>query len=89
MPLRFNAMSGNLFDESDRARGGIDSEDRHVHQRFFPITTVAVGVACFVDAYPVDPETVASLAASAKRVAKNTGTGLHMVTYETQVSVVV
>jgi diguanylate cyclase (GGDEF)-like protein len=84
MRLRFNAMSGNLFDEIDRARGGIDSEDRHGHQRFFPITTVAVGVACFVDAYPVDPETVASLAASAKRVAKNTGSGLHTVTYEAQ-----
>jgi diguanylate cyclase (GGDEF)-like protein len=82
MRVRFNAMAGNLFDDIDRARGGIDSEDRHGHRRFFPITTVAVGVACFVDAFPADAEAVASLAASAKRVAKNTGTGLHVVEHQ-------
>ncbi|MET0934428.1 MAG: EAL domain-containing protein [Luteibacter sp.] len=81
MRVRFNAMSGNLFDDIDRARGGIDSEDRHGHRRFFPITTVAVGVARFVDAFPPEAEAVASLAAAAQRVAKNTGSGLHVVAY--------
>ena len=82
MRVRFNAMAGNLFDDVDRARGGIDSEDRHGHQRFFPITTVAVGVACFTEAFPRDAETVASLAASAKRVAKHSGIGLHVVHFD-------
>jgi diguanylate cyclase (GGDEF)-like protein len=81
MRVRFNALSGNLFDEIDRARGGIESEDRHGHRRFFPITTVAVGVACFVEAWPADAEVVASIAAAAKRVAKNSGTGLHVVAF--------
>ncbi|MDF4004724.1 GGDEF domain-containing protein [Luteibacter sp. PPL552] len=84
MRLRFNAMAGNLFDETDRTRGGIESDDRHGHRRFFPITTVAVGVACFIDAFPADAESVASLAASAKRVAKHTGTGLHVVQYRAE-----
>ncbi|UPG94366.1 GGDEF domain-containing protein [Luteibacter aegosomatissinici] len=79
MRQRFNASAGALFDEGDRVRGGIDSEDRHGHRRFFPITTVAVGVACFGDAFPADAEMVASLAASAKRVAKNAQLGMHVV----------
>src|ERR1700754_1612556 len=82
MRVRFNAMAGNLFDDIDRARGGIDSEDRHGHGSFFPIPTVAVGVACFVDAFPANTEAVASLAASAKRVAKYTGTGLHVLEHQ-------
>jgi diguanylate cyclase (GGDEF)-like protein len=81
MRQRFNTMAGNLFDDVDRARGGIESDDRHGHRRFFPITTVAVGVARFVEAFPADAESVASLAASAKRVAKNAGLGLHVVTW--------
>ncbi|QWT19689.1 GGDEF domain-containing protein [Bacillus sp. NP157] len=82
MRQRFNAMAGNLFDEVDRQRGGIDSEDRHGNRRFFPITTVAVGIACFTDAFPADAEVVASLAASAKRVAKNAGIGTHAVAWQ-------
>ncbi|MGN6481392.1 GGDEF domain-containing protein [Luteibacter sp.] len=81
MRVRFNAMAGNLFDDVDRERGGIESDDRHGHRRFFPITTVAVGVAWFGDEFPADAEAVASLAASAKRVAKNAGLGMHVVTW--------
>jgi diguanylate cyclase (GGDEF)-like protein len=81
MRTRFNGMAGNLFDEADRVRGGIDSEDRHGNRRFFPITTVAVGVACFDDTFPDDAESVASLAAAAKRVAKNAGLGIQAVTW--------
>lgn len=81
MRSQFNGMAGNLYDEVDRARGGIDSDDRHGHRRFFPITTVAVGVACFDDRFPRDAEAVASLAAAAKRVAKKGGSGMHVVDY--------
>jgi diguanylate cyclase (GGDEF)-like protein len=81
MRTQFNAMAGNLFDDVDRARGGIDSDDRHGHRRFFPITTVAVGVACFGEQFPRDAEAVASLAASAKRIAKKDGTGMHVVEF--------
>jgi diguanylate cyclase (GGDEF) domain len=81
MRRRFNAMSGNLFDDADRERGGIESDDRHGHRRFFPITTVAVGVAWYADSFPADAESVASLAASAKRMAKNDGLGMHIVTW--------
>jgi diguanylate cyclase (GGDEF)-like protein len=81
MRRRFNAMSGNLFDEADRERGGIESDDRHGHRRFFPITTVAVGVAWYAESFPADAESVASLAASAKRLAKSDGLGMHVVTW--------
>lgn len=82
MRQRFNGMAATLFDDADRAAGGIHAEDRHGHRRFFPITTVAVGIASFTEPFPRDAEAVATLAAAAKRIAKNSGTGLHVTACE-------
>jgi diguanylate cyclase (GGDEF)-like protein len=81
MRARFNAMAVALFDPVDQARGGIDGEDRHGNGQFFPITTVAVGAVLFKDDFPRDAESVASMAAVAKKTAKKKGEGVHVVTY--------
>jgi diguanylate cyclase (GGDEF)-like protein len=84
MRLRFNQMAPALFDAADRARGGIEGEDRQGSRRLIPITTVAVGAVSFVDEFPRHAEAVASLAAAAKRIAKR-GSGFHAVRYEAEV----
>ena len=84
MRLRFNQMAPALFDAADRARGGIEGEDRQGSRRLIPITTVAVGAVSFVDEFPRHAEAVASLAAAAKRIAKR-GAGFHAVRYEAEV----
>ncbi|MDE3009534.1 MAG: phosphodiesterase [Pseudomonadota bacterium] len=72
----FNAAARSLFDEVALARGGIEAEDRHGVNRFFPLTTLSIG------AVPVRPdqfqnaEDVASAAASAKHKAKVSKLGL-------------
>lgn len=81
MRIRFNQLAGTLFNAEDQARGGIVGEDRHGFERFFPITTVAVGAVWFASNFPRDAETVAGAAASAKRLAKRNGTGTHHVTF--------
>jgi diguanylate cyclase (GGDEF)-like protein len=81
---RFNAMASALFDPEDRARGGIDGEDRHGNHRFFPVTTVAVGAVHFDQAFPHDAEKVASIAASAKRIAKRAGGGVHTIAFDAE-----
>jgi hypothetical protein len=77
-------MAPALFDAADRARGGIEGEDRQGSRRLIPITTVAVGAVSFVDEFPRHAEAVASLAAAAKRIAKR-GAGFHAVSYEAEV----
>jgi diguanylate cyclase (GGDEF)-like protein len=69
-----------LFDDEARDAGGIQAEDRHGVQRFFPCTTLSVG-AVVVDG-PVDSgaEGVANLAAMAKHEAKLAPTGIHQIT---------
>jgi diguanylate cyclase (GGDEF)-like protein len=42
---RFDAMAPSLYDEQDRARGGIDAEDRQGNVRRFPLLTVSIGIA--------------------------------------------
>jgi diguanylate cyclase (GGDEF)-like protein len=81
MRLRFNQLAGTLFNAEDRARGGIVGEDRHGFERFFPITTVAVGAVFFTTVFPREAGTVASAAASAKRLAKRNGSGTHQVMF--------
>lgn len=72
----FNSTARALFDDEALARGGIDAEDRHGVQRFFPCTTLSIG------AIPVRPgrfgrvEQVASAAAAAKHKAKLSKMGL-------------
>lgn len=72
----FNEKARGLFDSMAVSRGGIDAEDRHGVRRFFPLTTLSVGVV------PVRPgrfehaEQVASAAAAAKHHAKQAKQGL-------------
>lgn len=78
---RFNTMAAALFDETDRQRGGIEAEDRHGNQRFFPLTTVSVGAVLIDHEFPTDAETISTLAAQAKRAAKRLPDGFHRVRY--------
>jgi len=75
---RFNREARGLFDGGELQRGGFDSEDRRGFRAFFPLTTIAVGA---VEVRPGQfhyPEEVASAAAAAKKVAKLSGTGIHL-----------
>jgi diguanylate cyclase (GGDEF)-like protein len=73
----FNAAAPMLFDEADRAKGGITAEDRQGVPTFFRLTTLSIG------AVPADGlrfrrhEDVASAAAVAKREAKHRGLGIY------------
>lgn len=42
----FNGQAGLLFDEQDRAQGGIVGEDRRGTRQMFGLTTVAIGAVC-------------------------------------------
>lgn len=76
----FNRQAVQLFDEDARARGGIDAEDRHGIQRFFPFTSMSIGVVRVKPGSHLEPEDVASVAALAKHKAKNLRTGLYVMT---------
>jgi diguanylate cyclase (GGDEF)-like protein len=76
----FNQQAVQLFDEDARARGGIDAEDRHGVQRFFPFTSMSIGVVRVSPGSQLKPEDVASVAALAKHKAKNLRTGLYVMT---------
>jgi len=65
-----------MFDDAARARGGIDAEDRHGVQRFFPCTTLSIGAAIIDGSQFSRAEDVANLAAMAKHAAKQAGVGL-------------
>jgi EAL domain-containing protein (putative c-di-GMP-specific phosphodiesterase class I)/GGDEF domain-containing protein len=69
-----------LFDTEGRDRGGIEAEDRDGVMRFFPCTTVSVGAVPVTPGVFRNPEDVASRAAVAKRYAKGTARGLHVLT---------
>ncbi|BDU21390.1 GGDEF domain-containing protein [Dyella sp. GSA-30] len=87
MRERFNTMAATLFDDVDRLRGGIEAEDRHGNLRFFPLTTVSVGAVAIVDDFPSEAESVASLAAQAKRTAKRQSDGFHVDRYRADMHV--
>jgi len=60
----------SLYDDVARDMGGIEAEDRHGVVRFFPFTTLSVGMVPVNPGQFLSAEQVASAAASAKHDAK-------------------
>ncbi|WP_255682787.1 GGDEF domain-containing protein [Dyella sp. 2HG41-7] len=79
----FNQRAYALFTDEDIARRGIVGEDRHGNTQFFPITTVAIGAVRVAPPFPGHPETLATLAARAKRHAKRAQVGFYLLSGET------
>lgn len=76
----FNAAARGLFDATDLARDGLESEDRQGHRMFFPLSTLSIGAAVIPAGTAALTEEVASFAAAAKRQAKRCGVGVHIET---------
>lgn len=77
--VQFASRAQSLFNAADRARGGIEAEDRQGRLAFFPLTTMSAG-ALHVSADKFrSHEQVASGAAAAKRAAKRNHSALHVV----------
>ena len=72
----FALAAVELFDLDAREAGGIEAEDRHGVQRFFPLTTIAIGAVKVTPGLFGNAEQVASEAARAKHDAKTRGQGL-------------
>jgi diguanylate cyclase (GGDEF)-like protein len=83
MVALFNQRARTLFADEDIARQGIVGEDRHGNTQFFPLTTVAIGAVRVMPPFPGRPETLATLAARAKRHAKRAQVGFYLLTGET------
>lgn len=79
----FNQRAYALFTDEDISRRGIVGEDRHGNTQFFPITTVAIGAVRVAPPFPGHPETLATLAARAKRHAKRAQVGFYLLSGET------
>lgn len=82
MVALFNQRAQNLFAPEDIARQGIVGEDRHGNTQFFPLTTVAIGAVRVLPPFPGHPETLATLAARAKRHAKRAQVGFYLLSGE-------
>lgn len=65
-----------LFDEAARQAGGIHAEDRDGVRRFFPCTTLSIGVVRVTPGVLRHAEDVANLAAAAKHEAKTAASGI-------------
>ncbi|MGE4377453.1 MAG: diguanylate phosphodiesterase, partial [Burkholderiaceae bacterium] len=65
-----------LFDEAARQAGGIHAEDRDGVRRFFPCTTLSIGVVRIAPGALRRAEDVANLAALAKHDAKLAASGI-------------
>lgn len=74
----FNGQAGQLFDEQDRAQGGIAGEDRRGIRQMFGLTTVSIGAVCVPAGAMRAPEFIATLAAQAKHRAKQDRSGFHV-----------
>lgn len=74
----FNEEARTLFDAAALARGGIEAEDRHGVQRFFPFTSLSIGALRVQGGAFSRPEEVASAAAAAKHQAKVSAVGLYV-----------
>jgi GGDEF domain-containing protein len=74
----FNARSPHLFDEEDIAQGGLHGKDRRGELQFFPFTTVVMGAVELSPPLPQRAQSIAMLAARAKRRAKRGNVGLHV-----------
>ena len=72
----FALAAVGLFDVPAREAGGIEAEDRHGVQRFFPLTTISIGAVNVAPGLFYSAEQVASEAARAKHDAKMRGQGL-------------
>ena len=83
MVALFNARAQELFAAEDIERQGIVGEDRHGNTQFFPLTTVAIGAVRVLPPFPGHPETLATLAARAKRHAKRAQIGFYLLAGET------
>ncbi len=75
----FNARATALFDPADVARGGLHGKDRHGEPQFYRFTTLVVGGVNVVPPMRQRAQTIAALAARAKRQAKRNELGLHVV----------
>lgn len=73
---KFGIAAQQLFENDDRANGGIFAEDRFGVRRFFPCTTVSIGVVRVEAGVFQRAEDVANAAAVAKTRAKAAGAGV-------------
>ncbi|MFC4528425.1 EAL domain-containing protein [Dyella halodurans] len=74
----FNSRSPHLFDEVDIVRGGLRGKDRRGMPQFFPFTTVVMGAVQLSPPLPQRAQSIAAFAARAKRQAKRSNVGLHV-----------
>lgn len=72
----FNDNARALYDPQALAAGGIEAEDRHGVRRFFPHTTLSLGVVPVRPGRYEQAEQVATAAAAAKHRAKQSKRGL-------------
>ncbi len=80
----FNARSPLLFDEEDIAQGGLHGKDRRGDSQFFPFTMVVMGAVELSPPLPQRAQSIAMLAARAKRRAKRANSGLHVTSRVTE-----
>ena len=74
----FNARSPQLFDAMDIFHGGLHGKDRRGEPQFFPFTTVVMGAVELAPPLPQRAQSIAMLAARAKRQAKRAHVSLHV-----------
>jgi diguanylate cyclase (GGDEF)-like protein len=78
----FNTRARALFDSTELANNGFESEDRRGFRAFFPLTTIAAGIVQITDGHYMGPEEIASAAAFAKKAAKESGSGIYVGTHQ-------
>lgn len=76
---QFAQEARSLFDPTAVQQGGIEAEGRDGVVRFFPCTTLSIGAVHVQHQQYRDADDVANHAAIAKRMAKSTPQGLHVV----------
>jgi EAL domain-containing protein (putative c-di-GMP-specific phosphodiesterase class I)/GGDEF domain-containing protein len=72
----FNEHARGLYDPPALERGGIEAEDRHGVPRFFPFTTLVLGIVAIEPGDFDKADAVASAAAAVKHKAKHAASGL-------------
>lgn len=75
---QFAETAPSLYDEEARDRGGIEADDRYGVRRFFPFTTLSIGVVRVEPGTSLSPEGIASAAALAKHRAKSLRCGIYL-----------
>jgi diguanylate cyclase (GGDEF)-like protein len=76
---QLNRDAVKFYTKQDQEEGGITAEDRHGVTRFFPFTTLAIGVVLIDGSTSHTGETISELAAVAKKHAKlNNTTGIYV-----------